>query len=141
VNAYLDASVLLREILDQTPKLREFDEIVVGVTSQLARVECLRVIDRMRTEQKMTNDNVARARENIDALCRRLVIVPLDSIVLEKAAESLPTPLGALDAIHLASALVYRANQPEDEVPIFFATFDKALSTAARATGFRVLGL
>ena len=141
MNAYLDSSVLLREILEQSPKLREWDELILGISSQLAQIECLRALDRLRHERKATSENVAEGRKRIDTLFRRLLVLPLDALVLTRAAEPLPTSLGTLDAIHLATATLYREAQPDDEPPIYFATFDRALSTAARATGFRVLGL
>ena len=141
MNAYLDSSVLLREILDQRPRLPEFDELIIGVTSQLARVECFRALDRIRLEKRPTDEALATAWENTVALFKRLSVVPLDSDVLARAAEPFPTSLTTLDALHLATALVYRGSQPDDEPPIFLATFDRALATAARATGFRVLGL
>jgi predicted nucleic acid-binding protein len=140
LNAYLDSSVLLREILEQTPRLREWYDLIVGVTSELARVECLRTIDRLRHEGKATDENVAEAQDRIDRLFKRLLVAPLDVDVLTRASEPLPTSLSTLDAIHLATAMIYRATEPDDEPPMFFATFDRALAKAAHATGFRVLG-
>jgi hypothetical protein len=49
----------------------------------------------------------------------------------------LPTALGTLDAIHLATALVWRDRQ---NVALTIATHDAALATAARAFGFDVVG-
>ena len=95
----------------------------------------------MRLDKKGTDENAAIARENTDALLKRLLILPLDSNVLSRASEPLPTWLTTLDALHLATARLYRESQADDEPPIYFATFDVALATAARATGFRVLGL
>ena len=63
-------------------------------------------------------------------------LVPLDTVVLERAAEPFPTLLSSLDAIHLATALLART-QVED---LCFATHDGELATAARAVGFKVLG-
>jgi predicted nucleic acid-binding protein len=57
------------------------------------------------------------------------------------ASESLPTSLATLDAIHLATARTYRDSQPSNERPISFATHDHALSKAASAFHFEVLGL
>jgi hypothetical protein len=48
-----------------------------------------------------------------------------------------PTALGTLDAIHLASAALWRENQGTE---IAMATHDEALATAARASGFSVIG-
>ena len=57
--------------------------------------------------------------------------------VLGRAGEPLPTPLGTLDAIHLATALVWRDRTGD---PLVIATHDVALGLAARAFGFDVLG-
>lgn len=140
MNAYLDSSVLLREILEQTPRLREWYDLIVGVTSELARVECLRTVDRLRHEGKATDENVTEVQARVDRLFKRLLVAPLDVDVLTRASAPLPTSLSTLDAIHLATAHLYRATQPADEPPVYFATFDLALAKAAHATGFRVLG-
>jgi hypothetical protein len=57
--------------------------------------------------------------------------------VLARAAHPLPTELGTLDAIHLATALLWREQRGDD---IVMATHDGALATAARACGLVVLG-
>jgi predicted nucleic acid-binding protein len=141
VNAYIDSSVLLREIFEQSPQLAEWHRLIVGVTSELARVECFRSVDRLRLLGKMNDHAVAKAHETIRAVLGRLDVLPVESGVLAHASQALPTPLATLDAIHLSTALMYRERQPESEPPIFFATFDIALAEAARATGFRVIGL
>ena len=69
-----------------------------------------------------------------------LDIRTLDEHVLDVAAQPLPTPLTTLDAIHLATAIIARASQPDGERPILFATHDKQLATAARAMHFEVIG-
>jgi predicted nucleic acid-binding protein len=51
--------------------------------------------------------------------------------------EPLPTPLGTLDAIHLATALVWRDRQ---DVALTIASHDAALAAAARGFGFEVVG-
>jgi hypothetical protein len=53
-----------------------------------------------------------------------------------RSARPLPTPLVTLDAILLVSAMGWR----EQFESLFFATHDLALSAAARASGFEVLG-
>ncbi len=50
----------------------------------------------------------------------------------------LPTPLGTLDAIHLATALLWRETRDPD---LLVATHDRALALAARGSGFRVIGI
>ena len=58
--------------------------------------------------------------------------------ILMRAAQPVPTELGALDAIHLATAMLWREGAGVDLV---MATHDAALGTAARANGFRVVGV
>lgn len=49
----------------------------------------------------------------------------------------LAAPLGTLDAIHLATAEMWREARGKELV---LGTHDQALALAARATGFRVVG-
>ena len=49
----------------------------------------------------------------------------------------MPTTLGTLDAIHLASALVLREEVPD----LVFATHDRQPAIGARALGFEVIGV
>jgi hypothetical protein len=58
--------------------------------------------------------------------------------VLSRASEPLPTPLGTLDAVHLATMLVWRDRMGASPV---VATHDMALGVAARAFGFEVRGV
>jgi hypothetical protein len=44
--AYVDSSVLLRVVLSQPDRLREWSSIQQPVTSALTEVECLRTLDR-----------------------------------------------------------------------------------------------
>jgi hypothetical protein len=57
--------------------------------------------------------------------------------VLRRAADPFPTPLGTLEAIHLATAILWREGRSEAPVLV---THDGALATAARATGFTTVG-
>ena len=57
--------------------------------------------------------------------------------VLRRAADPFPTPLGTLDAIHLATAILWREGRQEGPV---MATHDGQLATAARAVGLATAG-
>jgi len=81
---------------------------------------------------------VARRRATILAFVAALDIVELDSVVLDRAAQPMPTELGTLDAIHLATALLWRDTAGADLV---MATHDGALALGARAHGLRVIGV
>lgn len=137
MTCYLDASAILRVIFGERGRLREWRRIVRGVTSSLARTECLRTIDRARLRPGLSDEEVSRRREALFAVYDRLEVVRLTEAVLERAAQPLPTLLGTLDAIHLGSALLWRESTGRD---LSFATHDAQLATAARAMGLTVLG-
>lgn len=136
MNVYVDSSVLLRTALNERGALREWRRIDRPLASELIRLECRRTIDRARIRERLSDDAVAEQREVVLGLLDAFDIVPLDGVVLERAAEPFPTLLGSLDAIHLATAVLARA-QVKD---LYFATHDGELAIAARAVGFTVLG-
>ena len=135
--AYVDTSVLLRLILGQAGRLAEWRQIDRGVSSVLARVEGLRTLDRLRLRAHLSDAEVARRRAAILRLLESLELVELDAQVLERAAQPMPTEVGTLDAIHLATALLWHEISNSKLV---MATHDQALATAARAHGLRVVG-
>ena len=136
MNVYVDSSVVLRVVLNEPRQLREWRKIDRPVASELIRLECRRTIDRARIRERLSDDLIARWRADVLEVLDAIDTVPLDPIVLERAAEPFPTLVGSLDAIHLATAVLARS-RVEDLV---FATHDDELGTAARAMGFSVLG-
>lgn len=137
MNAYLDSSVLLRILLRQPGRLREWKEVRTGVASALAEVECLRTLDRLRRVEGFGDKTIAGWRDAVYRLMETLQVVDVSAVVLHRASQPMPTALGTLDAIHLATALLWRDQSGEDLV---MATHDASLATAARAHGLRVLG-
>ena len=135
--AYVDASVLLRVALAQPSVLTEWSQIQQGVASALVMTESLRTLDRLRLRANLSDAEVAERRGIILALGESLELVDVDPIVLERAAQPMPTELGTLDAIHLATALLWKDMTKADLV---MATHDGALALGARAHGLRVVG-
>ncbi len=135
--AYLDSSVLLRIVLGQKDRLPEWRRVERGVASALVEVECLRTLDRMRLRVEWTDDELARRRETVYLLCQETEVIEVTRPVLARASNPLPTPVGTLDAIHLASALLFRETSSVD---LAMATHDAALARAARASGLEVFG-
>ena len=138
VIAYLDSSVVLRLALSQPDALAEWHAIDEGVTSALTEVECLRTLDRLRLREGLADEQVALRREALYALFATVSVVDLSRPVLDRAAQPLPTSLGTLDAIHLATAQLWR----ERSAPgLVLATHDAALAIAGRAIGMTVFGV
>lgn len=137
MTAYVDSSVLLRKILGQPRALSEWRLIRNGPVSRLAEVECLRTLDRMRVEGALDDRRVSGMREALYRTLASFEIVEVSRSVLSRAAQPSPTSLGTLDAIHLASAVIWQERTGQSAI---FATHDETLAVAARAQGFRVVG-
>lgn len=137
MNVYVDTSVVLRVVFGEPGRLRGWRRIVRPLSSELIRVECLRTIDRARLTGVLGDDEVAAAREAVEELLETFDLVALDRRVLRRASEPLPTTLGTLDAIHLATATALRARVPD----LRLATHDQALAVAARAVGLAIVSL
>lgn len=135
--AYVDSSVVLRLVLGQPGRLARWNEIERGISSSMIEVECLRTIDRFRVEQGLTDKDHARRRAAIYAVIDELDVVEITRPVLSRASQPMPTIAGTRDAIHLATALLWREQSTSD---LIFATHDDALGRAGEAFGFEVIG-
>lgn len=136
--AYVDSSVLLRIVLRQPRAVREWKSIRHGVASALVEVECLRTLDRLRLRAGLGDEQIAIRREAVFRLLESMELVEPTRPILLRAAQPLPTELGTLDAIHLATASLWREQEAS---ALVMTTHDVALGTAARASGFRVFGV
>lgn len=135
---YLDSSTILRIVLGQANALKEWRSITQGVASALVEVECLRTLDRLRLAEGLNDAEIAARRETVFRLLEAIEVVELTRPILSRAAQPLPTALGTLDAIHLATALLWKERTKADLV---MATHDEGLATASRASGLRVIGV
>ena len=136
--AYLDTSALLRLVLREPGALEDLRACEALVSSELIAVESSRTIDRLRLQGALTMEEAAARLRALTEWLEAIDLVLLRAPVLRRASEPLPTPLGTLDAIHLATALIWRERM--GALPTI-ATHDTALGLAARAFGFDVHGI
>ena len=136
--AYLDSSVLLRAALGEPGRLAQWDTVEQGVASALAEVECLRTLDRLRLRGALGDAELAARRQTVLQLLEAVELIPVAPQVLRRAADPFPTPLGTLDALHLATALAWREARG---TALVLATHDVELGLAAEACGLDVIGV
>ena len=137
MHVYFDASVVLRIALRQPNALPHWRKIDSAVASALTEVECLRTLDRLVQLDQLEEAHLAPTRMAVYEMLEAVEVVALGAQVLRRVAQSFPSPLGTLDALHLATAMSWRDATGQD---LTIATHDRALATAARATGFSVVG-
>jgi predicted nucleic acid-binding protein len=137
MKAIFDSSVVLRIVLGQSGALRDWRRIQRAAASALVEVECLRTLDRLRIARAMDDDALASRRAAVLRFLERVDVVLPSAAILSRASSPFPTALGTLDAIHLATALLWRQQREPDAL---LATHDAALARAARACGVEVVG-
>jgi predicted nucleic acid-binding protein len=137
VIAYLDSSALLRLVLREPGALEQVMSAEALVSSELLAVECLRTLDRLRLQGSLSLEEAVARRNAVAEWLESVDLVLLQRSVLSRASEPFPTPLGTLDALHLATALLWRERMGKQLV---MATHDQGLALAARAFGLETLG-
>jgi hypothetical protein len=135
---YLDTSTVLRVVLAQPQPLACWGAWGGACTSELLGVESRRALDRLRLEGTLDDDQVGAFQVALVRVQRSIDVIRLTRLVLARAALPMATPVKTLDAIHLASALLWRERRTQDLV---FATHDPQQARAARALGFECVGV
>jgi uncharacterized protein len=138
VIAYIDTTALLRIVLREPGALDDLRTYDGLVSSELLAVESARTIDRLRLQGSLTAREAAARLRTINDWLEAIDLVLVRTPVLSRASEPMPMPLGTLDALHLATALVWRDRM--GALPAM-ATHDATLGLAAQAFGFDVRGI
>lgn len=134
---YLDSSIVLRHILQQSRQLSEWTAIQMAISNRLLRLECFRTIDRFRIVEQWSSIQVEEARRRCLAVLEGIGLLPVTEHVYRRAEQPFIALVGSLDSLHLASALLWRETRGDD---LIFATHDTQLALAAKAHGFTVIG-
>ena len=139
MTVYVDTSALLRLVLAEAGALRldvlrSCDRLVAN---ELIAIEAARTIDRLRLQGALSAVEAAERIAMVNDWLEAIDLVLLRAPVLGRASEPFATPLDTLDAVHLATALVWRDRMHD---PLQIATHDGALALAARAYSFTVIG-
>lgn len=85
----------------------------------------------------MRDEDIASLFTEFERATASFAWIDVSSAVLTEASEPFPTAVKTSDAIHLASAKLWRQKYAEDLV---FITHDKQQAIAAQALGFEVEG-
>ena len=109
---YLDTTAVLRAVLESgtTPEIEgRIGEAGTLITSRLSLVEAGRAFHRIRARGGVSEEQLADAGRDLDALWARCDIWELTPRVCEMAGQVAPgRPLRTLDALHLATYLLAR---------------------------------
>jgi predicted nucleic acid-binding protein len=138
--AYLDSSIVLSRLFNQTPQLTqsEWDGIMDPYASELITIETHRVIERIKIQNNYTDEYFADTLAALSKLLSGISIVPLQPRILARATQPFGLAVGTLDALHLSTALLLRDQDPS--LAWTFYVHDEQLRRAATANGFPAIG-
>ena len=137
MTVYVDTSVILSRFLGQPNMLAQWGGWETVYTSVVTRVEYLRTIDRLRLDGSIGDAERVALHERFESLWLSVHQVLLGGSILTRAAQSFPTVLGTLDALHLSSALAVIDDSAKD---LTLLTHDRQLARASSALGIAVVG-
>jgi predicted nucleic acid-binding protein len=137
MRCYVDSSALLRSILKRDDSLEPARPCERVASSELLWVECSRVLQRYRLERLLDDEGYSSALMLLERFMEGIAVISLDAEVVKRAAGPFPTVIGTLDALHLASALLWREAEPGPELRLL--TYDRQLELCAGTQGIRSL--
>ncbi len=132
--AYLDSSVVLRYVLKGDPAIRHALACETILSSELLEIECRRVLQQCRMVGELSDTTYVTAVKRLDALLAGIGLLSLSPAVKKRAMDAFPVVVKTLDALHLATAIVFSAKQSSDTLLMF--SHDEAMNRCAVVLGF-----
>lgn len=132
--AYLDSSVVLRYVLKGDPAIKHALACETILSSELLEIECRRVLQRGRMVGELSDTTYVTAVKRLDALLAGIGLLSLSPPVKKRAMEAFPVVVKTLDALHLATALLYSEKQASGTLLMF--SYDEAMNRCAAVLGF-----
>jgi predicted nucleic acid-binding protein len=134
MKVYVDSSVLIRFLFREPGQVRDWGQWTLAMTSEFTRVEVSRAVERVGVLGQVSAAELGELSRDAASLFDPMHMLPLEELVLKRAAGRFPTVISAGDAIHLASALLWQHEAGES---LTLLTHDRQLRTAALACGLQ----
>jgi hypothetical protein len=138
VNLYAESSAVLAWLLEEKAADQVRHALASAerlITSDLTLIECDRVLIRGVSLGRLSEAGAAECRAQLRAAAADWQVLRISPEIVERARQPFPAePLRALDAIHLASALVARSAI----AGLQLLSLDDRIRTAARRLGFQL---
>lgn len=134
---YFETSALLRAALDGDGDLGDrLDALMPAMATQLTWLEADRSIRRAAVTGRITPEQAARIRDQVEDMKSRCHTAPLGDDAFERATIDFPVePIRTADALHLGAALFLR-----DALDVrAIASCDDRLRANAKALGFELI--
>jgi hypothetical protein len=105
--------------------------------SELLEIECRRVLQRYRLNKDLNDDGFLEASDRLERVLAGVTILGLTERVKSRAMQAFPVVVKTLDALHLATALIYAEAYLERErnERLMLFSHDQTMNRCARAVG------
>lgn len=138
MNLYAESSAVLAWLLLEREGLR-VDRLLTAaesvISSDLTLIECDRALLRAAATGRLRATEASDRKRELSALASAWSVLRISPEIVERARRPFPAEtIRALDAIHLASALVARAATPLLEI----LTLDDRIREVARDLGLKI---
>jgi len=135
MNVYVDSSSLLKWLLNgfELPRLKEWR---AACSSELIVNDVYRTLFRLRLEGKLTDAQLVAKQQDALEFIDGIFLMQLNRAVIEKGREPFGTFIATLDALHLASAILWKS---EVDAEVYILSHDDQLQNAARLNGLTLL--
>jgi predicted nucleic acid-binding protein len=133
--AYFDTSTWLKLYIQEkgSEEARDLARQVQGLSSAVLLIECFSALSRKWISREIDGKKLNRLVKAIETDVHSLELIQVNDSVLDKAQEIvLQTLARPLDAIHIASALIF---QEMARVKVLFVTSDQRQSDVAAHVG------
>jgi len=139
MKVYADSSAVLAWLFEE-PAAASVSEALDAsdgvVASDLTLVECDRVLTRAQVSGQLSEMEVVRRRNLLEAAAVNWMLLKLGGEILERARRRFPAePMRTLDALHVASALLARSVISD----LALLSLDQRVRDNGAALGFDVL--
>ena len=139
MNVYAESSAVLAWLLGESDGEDARDQLSAArlvLTSDLTLIECDRVLHRAMALGELSAAEAAERRALVAVAAEHWIVQAMDREVVERARRSFPRePIGTLDAIHLATALITRDLVTELQL----LSLDERIRRSAADLGFEIV--
>lgn len=136
--AYLDSSVVLRHILLGELGIRTAFAEEQVIASELLEIESRRVLHRYRMNGDLNDAGLVEAVGRLESVLAGVTLLALTDAVKKRSMGAFPVSVRTLDALHLATALLFVEEQLKERThnDVIVVSHDDAMNRCARALGF-----
>ena len=139
MNVYAESSAVLAWLLGESDGEETRDRLSAArlvLTSDLTLIECDRVLHRAVALEELGAAEAAERRALVAVAAEHWIVQAIDREIVERARRSFPRePIRALDAIHLATALIARDLVTELQL----LSLDERIRRSAADLGFEIV--